>query len=183
MSAITKLIRLVVAAIALAALGLVATLTVSAAPASAACYPPGSASCTPGLHSSTGTVAPGGTFTLSGTGFAPGATVTINVCNLFTLTTTADSNGSISVPITIPKNAPAGPCTITASGLGANGQELVLTTTIVITSGGGGGSTVPGAHTGEPWAGSLYWVLAGGASVLGFALVAIGRRRRPAETT
>lgn len=45
------------------------------------------------------------------------------------------------------------------------------------------GATVPSAHTGEPWAGWLYWVLAAGTAALGYGLFEVGRRRRKAHRT
>jgi hypothetical protein len=45
------------------------------------------------------------------------------------------------------------------------------------------GATVPSAHTGEPWSGPLYWVLAAGAAALGYAMFEVGRRRRKANST
>jgi len=50
---------------------------------------------------------------------------------------------------------------------------------VVITS----GSTVPTQSTGEPWAASLYWVLAAAAGLLGFGLFEFGRRRRLRSNT
>jgi len=43
-------------------------------------------------------------------------------------------------------------------------------------------STVPSAHTGEPWSGWLYWALAAGAAALGCGLLEAGRRRRKARS-
>jgi hypothetical protein len=40
------------------------------------------------------------------------------------------------------------------------------------------GSPIPTAHTGEPWAGSLYWQLAGLLGLAGFVLIGVGVRRR-----
>ena len=151
----------------------------TAGAASAACYPPGSTTCTGTLTSSSGTVAPGGTDTITGSGYASGADVTINVCNIETLHVTASATGTFSLPITIPSSAPAGTCTVTASGMGANGSILTQTTSFLIT----GASTIPPTHTGEPWSGWIYWLLAGATGLFGFGLVEIGRRRRSAHST
>jgi hypothetical protein len=40
------------------------------------------------------------------------------------------------------------------------------------------GATVPQAHTGEPWSGWLYWVLAAGTAALGCGVFEVGRRQR-----
>lgn len=150
----------------------------TAGAASAACYPPGSTTCTGTLTSSSPAVAPGGTETITGTGYAPGANVTVNVCNIETLHVTASSTGTFSLPITIPTSAPAGTCTVTASGKGASGSILTQTTSFIITS----ASTIPGTHTGEPWSGWVYWLLAGAMGLFGFGLVEVGRRRRAHST-
>ena len=132
-----------------------------------------------GISSSSGSVPPGGTITLSGHGYAPGSTVTINVCGIETITVTADSSGDFTTTITIPSGTPAQSCTITASGTGSNGQTVTSSTTVTITS----GTTVPPPATGEPWAAVLYWVLAGAAGLAGFMMFEIGRRRRKIRTT
>lgn len=150
-------------------------------PVAAPCYPPGSATCTPPCPTTVtpGSAAAGQTVTVTACGFAAGSTVTINVCNLETLTTTANGSGQISLPVTIPSNAPPGPCAITLGGIGANGQKLTLSTAFTIT----GGSVVPPTHTGEPWSSWAYWVIAGGMGMLGFLVVALGRRRKANAST
>jgi hypothetical protein len=144
------------------------------------CYPPGSKSCKAHLSAHPSTLSAGGSFTLTGSGFAAGATVTINVCNLETETATANSGGTFSIKITVPSNAPSGSCAVTASGTGANGQPLTQTTTITITS---SGTTIPGTHTGEPWASWLYWGGAIAAGLIGFALLGLSRRRTAVSGT
>lgn len=128
-----------------------------------------------GLTPGSGSSPPGGTITLSGHGYAPGATVTISVCGTETVTVTADAKGQFTTSVTIPSGAtPGTTCVITASGTGANGQPLTTSTSILVTS----GTAVPPPATGEPWAASLYWALAVGTAVLGLSLFEIGRRRR-----
>lgn len=164
--------------------GIVGGVTSSAiAPqaAGAQCYPAGSASCPGGLKTTSTTVPPGGTVTLTGSGFLANSTVTIDVCGVETFTTKANSKGQINVPITVPAGV-TGTCKITATGLNAAHQSYTLSLTVKVkkhthTHGTVPGSTVPGAHTGEPWAGWPYWLLAAGLGVLGFWFVAFGRRR------
>jgi uncharacterized membrane protein YecN with MAPEG domain len=73
---------------------------------------------------------------ITGEGFKAGAKVSITVCNLDeTVATYASggvSSGRIDVLITIPANAPFGPCGFTATGLGPNNQTLTLTTTVFV---------------------------------------------------
>jgi hypothetical protein len=158
--------------------------TLAAAPASAApCYPPGSTACTGSLSSTQTTITPGGSTTITGSGYTPGTTVTIDVCGLLSVSTVADSSGNISTSVTIPSSAAAGPCAITAVGLGANGKSLSLTTNVTLTSVTQTGSAVPPAHTGEPWASAGYWSAAGGTALVGAGLVALGLSRRRRSKT
>jgi hypothetical protein len=79
----------------------------------------------------------GGTVTITGQGFAAGANVTINVCNIKKFTTVASDVGllgQIDASITMPDNAPLGACKFTATGLGTNKQTLTLTTTVIVKS-------------------------------------------------
>jgi hypothetical protein len=134
-----------------------------------------------GLSSSSGTAPPGGTITLSGHGYAPDTSVTINVCGgLETLTVETGSTGDFTVTVTIPSSAqPGSTCVITADGRGTLGQTLTTSTSVLITS----GTTVPVSPTGEPWSGQLYWALTAGIGLAGFGLFEFGRRRRFRSTT
>jgi hypothetical protein len=132
------------------------------------------------LTSSSGTAPPGGTITLTGTGYAPGTTVTIDLCGLETITVTTGPDGDFTTTVTIPSGAvPGATCVITATGEGSSGQTLTTSTSVLITS----GPTVPVAPTGEPWSGLLYWVLAAGLGLAGFGLFEVGRRRRFRSST
>src|SRR5579875_2014436 len=102
------------AALMMTGLAVVGGSALTASSASAACYPTGSSTCA-SLTTSSNSVPPGGSCTLTGAGYAPGTQVTINVCNLETLTVTADSSGDFSQQITIPSNAQPGTCAITAT--------------------------------------------------------------------
>jgi hypothetical protein len=159
--------------------GVAVALGLGAQPAGAAqgCLYTGSCST---LTTSTGSVAPGGTFVASGTGWKPGTTVTLDVCGLDTVTATASSAGDFSVLVTAPIEAGAGMCTITASGTASDDALLIKSTTIIISS--SVGVTVPVVPTGEPWAGPLYGFLVGGVAVAGGGALVLGRRRRRAHT-
>jgi hypothetical protein len=133
-----------------------------------------------GLSASSGSAPPGGTITLSGHGYAPGTSVTIDVCGLETLTVTTNSGGDFTITVTVPSTAvPGTTCVITASGMGARRQMLTTSTSVLITS----GTSVPTSPTGEPWSGQLYWVLAAGMGLAGFGLFEFSRRRRLRSNT
>jgi hypothetical protein len=63
----------------------------------------------------------------------------------------------------------------------ATGYVYVPTATGVRVFAATTGTTVPSAHTGEPWSGWLYWVLAAGTAALGCGVFEVGRRRRKAH--
>jgi hypothetical protein len=78
------------------------------------------------------------------------------------------------VQVHFPLDSPLGLCTLTSSGTGADGHNLVLSTTVDIVA---KTVVVPPTRTGEPWASWLYWLLAAIAAIIGFGLVTLGRRR------
>jgi len=166
----------------------------ASAPASAATYPPGG----PGdLQVSATTVAPGEPVTVTGSGFAPGAEVTV-LTSFSSLalgaggrgavfaaapaarfatatvwgTVTANSNGVATARIKLSK---PGTWTVTFRGPNAGGGIRVLNTRIVVTGAQGGSAgkqlTKTGADLTFLWAG-LGLLVAGG------ALVALARIRR-----
>ncbi|GAA4604952.1 hypothetical protein BJY16_005198 [Actinoplanes octamycinicus] len=73
------------------------------------------------------TVAPGGTVTIKGKGYAPFSTVTVTLYSdpLELGTATADAAGEISLTVTIPAGVPVGTHSIVASGVDSNGNALV----------------------------------------------------------
>jgi hypothetical protein len=90
------------------------------------------------------------------TGFAAGATVTCTIYSLPAVfaTGTADANGSGSATGPLPQGTPAGVHTITASGLGPDGQMRTVSTQITITAAqaaavGGAAADPPLARTGS----------------------------------
>jgi hypothetical protein len=74
----------------------------------------------------------GGTVTITGSGFEARAEVSVNVRNIETVPTRANSWGDTSVLVKMPGNAPLGANKFTATGLGANDQTLTLTTTLIV---------------------------------------------------
>lgn len=161
----------------IACLALLIGLVLPATPAHAQ-YPP----CTASGQVSRTNVQAGQTVVFSGSGFTPGALITIAFDGEVIDTATADGTGAFSVTVTIPGDAGAGDHTLTATGPRSddqacpNGEDpavlgvLIVRATVVVSAGGlvgtGSNSTIP-------------LVLAGSALVLiGAATVVVARRRR-----
>jgi LPXTG-motif cell wall-anchored protein len=157
---------------------------------------------------SDGTVAPGETFTFSGSGFVPGETITVTVTltrapqaigggfaggasmavpakiNLplapQTFATTADANGNFAFPVSISE---AGTYTLTAAG--ASGHTVTSSVTVAGAAVGTGVSTSgTAAELADTGANSsmLLWSLVGaGALAAGATSVVVVRRRAKAE--
>jgi LPXTG-motif cell wall-anchored protein len=157
---------------------------------------------------SDGTVAPGETFTFSGSGFVPGETITVTVTltrapqavgggfaggasmavpakiNLplapQTFATTADANGNFAFPVSISE---AGTYTLTATG--ASGHTVTSSVTVAGAAVGTGVSTSgSAAELADTGANStmLLWSLVGaGALAAGATSVVVVRRRAKAE--
>jgi len=182
------MLRKIMIAFALAALGLVAASGVATA------YP---ADAVPAVAVDDVLFAPGDSVEFSGVGFTPGETVDVQVTygaglragqvgiaslKLAKLTTVADSLGRFSTPITLTQ---VGTATITATGLTSG---VVLSKTVTITADGlaytgadgddtDGGTTVTDdglAYTGTSLAGPL--AIGGGALVAGLVLLFFGTR-------
>jgi len=84
------------------------------------------------LFDSSSTIHGGGWITINGGGYAAGATVTVDLCNTFINTTTANSTGWITDKIQIPMTTADGTWIITATGLGADGSVRVDSAVITI---------------------------------------------------
>jgi LPXTG-motif cell wall-anchored protein len=157
---------------------------------------------------SDGTVAPGETFTFSGSGFVPGETITVTVTltrapqaigggfaggasmavpakiNLplapQTFATTADANGNFAFPVSISE---AGTYTLTATG--ASGHTVTSSVTVAGAAVGTGVSTSgTAAELADTGANSslILWSLVGaGALAAGATSVVVVRRRAKAE--
>jgi len=98
---------------------------------------------------------PGEPFTFSAAGFQPGSEVTITVntddatvapASVTAQTVTADSTGVASASITIDVE---GTYTITASGIGADGQPLTVSETVVVGDGTAGSGVVSDGAAGS----------------------------------
>ena len=175
-------IKITMASLVIAPMALISGFSVTAATAATGCLYTGNCAT---LTASRSSVDPGGAFFLRGTGWGPGTTVTLNICHLESLHAKVDSSDAFSVSVTIPKRASTGTCVITSTGTGENAKPLTRATSIVIARTSAapavvksvGPTTVPTAHTGEPWASPLYWVLTGGLILGGSGLI-FNRRRR-----
>ena len=90
----------------------------------------------PSPTSTTVTPVAGGTVTLSGEGFMPGATLTIQLFSTPVLlaTTTADADGNYLIVVTIPPGTSPGSHEIVVSGLGPDGQIRTNTLAIEVQS-------------------------------------------------
>jgi hypothetical protein len=86
----------------------------------------------PSPNVSTTTPTAGGTITVSGDGFAPGATLTVELHSdpVLLATVVADGNGAYSAVVTIPADTAPGPHQIVVSGTGADGQPRVSVVSI-----------------------------------------------------
>jgi hyaluronoglucosaminidase len=157
-----------------AALGVLASIAL-AAPTSAAAeptYPPSVG----GLTVSATTVAPGGSVTVTGSGFMAGSTVTVTVTNggvvVASFTVTANSAGVVSASLAL---TASGTNTITLTGVDPNGAARVLVSTVFVVpsaaSGSGSGLPNTGASIGTPLA-------LGGVLILSGAGVVLATRRR-----
>ena len=90
----------------------------------------------PGLSETT--VAPGGTITFSGGGFASDSDVKITLFSdpVDLGSTTADASGNFSVEVAIPDGTPAGEHHLEASGLDPDGNPLVVSLSVTVTDSG-----------------------------------------------
>lgn len=168
-------------------LGLAATLVALvgvALPAGAATlqYPPPAGG---GGGTSSGTVVSGGTVTFTGSGFTPSSTVVITVNGVQVATTTADTSGSFSTPVTL---TGSGTQVLAATGTAPGGGLQVVSASVqvlaasVTNSGTTSGTTSGTSGTALPRTGSDVLVpglaLGGGLVVVGSMAVAVASRRR-----
>lgn len=123
------------------------------------------------LPVTSGTLAPGGTVTLTGSGFTPGAAVSIYVYSTPTLLskTVSDATGSIAVAVTIPADLAPGSHTLQAIGPAPGGGSTDLTTSFTVPgsgASGGGGLPVTGFPAFTVLGVAVLAVLIGGTLVL-----------------
>jgi titin len=112
---------------------------------------------------SSSTVAPGKTVTVTGTGYAPGSSVSVVIYSTPQVLTTiiADASGNFSVQVTIPAGLAAGSHTLVASGVDASGVLRYVTLPVTVTSSGTAALAYTGADVGLPAIGGLVAVAVG----------------------
>jgi LPXTG-motif cell wall-anchored protein len=116
----------------------------------------------------------GDTLTLSGGGFAPGATVTITIESTPRLlrTVATDGSGSFQTTVVVPADMPPGAHTLKASGASPSGGLIVLAKALQI----GASDAVPLPSTGAQISVSV--VIGAGLVAVGLAVLLARRRRR-----
>lgn len=192
-------LRLGLAAAVLAVGTLVAPGFVTAAHAASACAagqpngrppgnPPGTPAQPPGrppqypigqceLALSQSAAARGATIRAAGAGFASSAPVTLSLCNGANVgSATTDSGGSFSGSLTIPANAPLGPCSVTATDVAGSSQSAALLITSAEVPAAAAGPTGSLPRTGSST--TIPMIAAGGLLVLGGAALVLASRRR-----
>lgn len=121
-------------------------------------------------------VAPGSTHTVSGGGYAPGATVTFTIDGITLGTAVAGADGVATLSFTVPDLDP-GCYTVTASGAGAQGGTRVNSTSLCIA---GAGRTLATTGPEHLWRNVG---IGGILVVIGTALIVTIRRRRVSGAT
>jgi LPXTG-motif cell wall-anchored protein len=130
---------------------------------------------------SSSTVAPGKKVTVSGTGYAPGSTVSVVIYSTPQVLTTvvADASGNFTVEVTIPAGLAAGNHTLVASGV--DGSGVLRYVTLPVTVSATGTAAVSGAKLANTGADVTVPALGGIATLgLGAGLIVLSRRRRTA---
>lgn len=127
---------------------------------------------TPATGTATSGVQPGSTMTLSGSGYAPGSTVTVLIYSSPQVLTTvvADSSGKFTVTVTVPAGLEAGNHTLVASGLDPSGVVRYVTLPVTVA----GSLAYTGFDVALPLTGGLI------ALGVGAALMVVSRRRKVA---
>lgn len=141
------------------------------------------------LTTTTSEVGPGGTLTISGTGFVPGSEVRLALIgsegsSISLGTVVADGEGAFSKEVTIPDSVLAGQYTVTATGLDPSGNERVLSIAITVVGGAPPAAGAPPSRGGIRSAVTgwdpLPWAVSGIAlAVFGAGVVVLAGRRRP----
>jgi titin len=130
----------------------------------------------------TDTVVAGKTMVVSGTGYAPGSTVTVLIYSAPQVLTTvvADASGNFTVTVTVPAGLAAGQHTLVASGVGTDGNARYTTLPVTVTAAGSAAITA-GPRLADTGADVTVPAIAGLAAVaLGAGLIVAGRRRSAA---
>lgn len=126
------------------------------------------------ITTSTSSTGAGGSFTVSGSNFTPGGTVTIDLHSnpIFLASVTADPNGAFSTTVTIPADTVPGTHAIVATDAAGDSATTDLTVTGVVPV---------AASSGLAFTGADIAALSGVGAIalaLGGMLILTGRRRR-----
>jgi titin len=121
---------------------------------------------------STASVPAGKTITVSGSGYAPGSTVTVLIYSEPQVLTTviADENGAFTVTVTVPAGLAPGQHTLVASGVDSEGNPRYVTLPVTVVA----GLASTGADIAVPVIGGLAALTVGG------TLLLVSRRRKAA---
>lgn len=116
---------------------------------------------------------PGSRITVSGSGFQPGSSVTVEFFSTPVVlgTTTADATGRATASVSIPSNAAEGPHTIELIGVNPSGAAITVSIPFTVT-GGTTGTSSTGTVSGSTLATTGARVL--GMGVVGLTLLATG---------
>jgi hypothetical protein len=123
------------------------------------------------------TVAPGTTITVSGSGYAPGSTVSVAIYSTPQVLTTvvADASGNFTVTVTVPAGLAAGEHTLVASGVDNAGNPRYVNLPVTVSA--SGTATIAAATLAYTGADVLAPALGGLAAVaVGTGLIVVRRR-------
>ena len=125
---------------------------------------PATAAVEASIAASSGSAVQGGTVTVTGSGFAPGETVALELhSDVVALgETTADATGAVSAVVTVPASAPVGAHHIVA--IGRTSQRTASTALAVTAAEASGGGAGDGATGGSPAGGAAAPVGSSGAA-------------------
>lgn len=118
------------------------------------------------------TVAPGGRVVFDAIGFKPGSTVRFTVKGSNIGTAVADSFGVAKISWAVPSRQLSGRVTVSAIGVGPNGQPAVATATVTVTGSGGNRGGLP------PTGSDSFGLIPVAMVLLAVGVVAVRRRSR-----
>lgn len=151
---------------------LLGVMLLGAGVAQAASYPPTQGAAT----TSSTVVTPGQSLTVSGGGFAPNTSVSVDFNSMHLATVTSNSSGVATATVMIPSSTPPGSYTITLTGLSVTGATHVDSVAITVVAPAAATTTSTLPFTGAEIL--QYGLLALALVLAGVALLVVTRRRR-----